>query len=103
MAGTLQGNDRDAFKALIAFRSARISEAVRVSEQLLERDGSGGPIVASIHSDVILSGLLKQLLELLLFDPVVTRGHRHYNGYCHENGGAFHPTGLPTMLDHSNY
>ena len=40
MAGTLQGNDRDAFKALIAFRSARISEAVRVSEQVLERDES---------------------------------------------------------------
>jgi tetratricopeptide (TPR) repeat protein len=38
MAGTLQGNDRDALKALIAFRSARISEAVRIAGQILERD-----------------------------------------------------------------
>lgn len=52
MAGSLQGNDRDALNALIAFRSARISEASRIAGQVLERDKShclGLEVLAAVH------------------------------------------------------
>jgi len=45
---------------------------------------------------------LEQLLELLLFDPVVSGSDSHNYGYCQVNGGAFDPTRLPAMLDDPN-
>ena len=38
IAGSLDGNDHDAVNALLALRSARLSEAVRLANEVLERD-----------------------------------------------------------------
>lgn len=72
-------------------------------EKVLERNGRGGAIIATVHSDVILGGLLEQLLELFLLNPVVAGGHSHYNSYCHKDGGALDPARLPTVLHHANH
>jgi hypothetical protein len=69
------------------------------NKQLLEGDSSGAAIVSSIDGDVILSRFLEQLLELLLFDPVVSGSDSHNYGNCQVNGGSFDPTRLPAMLD----
>ena len=52
MAGSIQGNDRDALMALVAFRSARVAEAARIAGQLLKRDKShclGLEVLAAVH------------------------------------------------------
>ena len=69
----------------------------------MERNGGGRAVVSSVYSDIVLGGLLEQLLELFFLNPVVARSDRHYNGYCHKDGGAFHPSGLPTVLHHADH
>ena len=52
IARSLQGNDHEALKALLAFRSAQLSDAARIASQILERDKShclGIEVLAAVN------------------------------------------------------